>query len=123
MMSTEPKVNVLLDRLIELTDKGEIEWRASTGGPYSFEYKGGDGDSVVIDCRDDDGQGPYDLLVFSADGALVTRLDWSNSRSGAVTETDRRLLKLHTLASDQASGTTQVVDRLLNGLPRPEVAP
>lgn len=117
-MSARPKLETLLGRLIALTGEGKIDWVLSDQAPASYEYKSSSGERVMIDSRDDDAMGPYDLLVYSSDGVLISEIHWSNESSDLpATQLDERLAELYGLAKDHASGAADLLDKLLKDLP------
>jgi hypothetical protein len=115
------KFQVLLQRLIASTRSGDVVWKKSSEAPESFEYVNSADDKVIIDSRDDDAVPPYDLLVFAPDGTKIGDLLWTGDATTAQTQND--LLLLYELARDRASGTSEVLDRLIQELPNPDDIP
>jgi hypothetical protein len=121
MSDTDPKVEQLLQRLLGATREEKIEWEIAGDRPTSFRYRGPEGDTVLIDSRDDDDDGPYDLYVFGEGGVAVLEVKWSSPAPRPSTNTDMQLQSLYSSAKNRALGASDVIDRLLRDIPEPDL--
>lgn len=122
-MPIDEKLSTLLTELIAASRAGRVEWQsAGDQAPESYQLDSSAGDAVLIDSRDDDGAPPIDLIVYSPDGTVVGDLKWGNpSSTTPENETEVQLLELFELARDQATGATEVFDRILKEIADPEI--
>ena len=113
IMADHAHLIVLCERLADATQAGATEWRAESDDHFRWERPQG---VVSIGPRDRDGQPPYELAVFNAEGEKVEEL------ASALVDDDRPaawnepLAELYRVARRSALHADQIIDALMDAL-------
>ena len=105
---------VFCDRLAHATLSAAAEWRGEGDDQYKWERVEG---SVSIGARDRDGQAPYELAVFNSAGEKVEELA-SALVGDEPAEWNEPLAELYRVARRSALHADEIIDTLMNALPR-----
>jgi hypothetical protein len=108
------RVVVLSERLAEATRAGRAKWRRD--GEDTFLWDGEQG-SVSVESRDNDGEPPYQLVVFNEDGLKVEELTSQLLENDQPAEWNEPLAVLYRSARRSALNADEVIDALIEALP------
>lgn len=105
---------ILCERLTGATLADAAEWRDSGVDNYLWEHEQG---SVSIGARDRDGQPPYELAIFNADGEKVEELASALVEDDLPAEWNQPLAGLYRAGRRSALHADAIIDALMNALP------
>lgn len=105
---------VLCERLADATRARATEWRAEGDDHFRWERPQG---GVSIGPRDRDGQPPYELAVFNAEGEKVEELASALVDDDRPAEWNEPLAELYRVARRSALHADQIIDALMDALP------
>jgi len=107
----DDKLAQLIDVLERATGEGRIRWE-ETDRPSAYMAAVRD-QKVVIASKDDDGQEPYELAVYSSSGRLIESFHSDDEgHHGAMGS-------LHITARRNSQGVQKVIDNLIEYLEPP----
>jgi hypothetical protein len=114
------RLSELSQRLTSATTTRAIKWVPEPGKDTSFVYGRKNG-SVVIRSRDGDGEPPYELVLYNAEGNRIETLEsyWEDRDEPAFW--NRSLEELYRAARGNALGIDELIDEIMSELPEPEV--
>lgn len=107
------RVVVLCERLADATRAGTAKWRGE--GEDTFLWEGEQG-SVSVQSRDNDGEPPYQLVVFNANGVKVEELASQLVENDRPAEWNEPLAVLYRSARRSALNADEVIDALIEAL-------
>lgn len=109
------RLTLLLNRLIVSSKAGKIDWTA-TDRQGSFQYAA-ENASVIITCRDNDGQPPIEMTLLDESGNYVEKIETAEGQdeNGEWWESDwnKPLTELWDIARRKVLNVDAVLDSLL----------
>jgi len=105
---------VLCERLAHATRTRDAEWRVDSNDRFVWERPQA---SISIGSRDKDGEPPYQLVLFNANGDKVEELTSQLVGDDEPAAWNEPLAGLYRAARRSALGADQLIDALIAALP------
>jgi hypothetical protein len=112
---TGDRVVVLAERLAAATATNHVDWQLD--GDDKFLWKRAEG-KVSIGSRDADGEPPYELAVFNGDDVKVDQLTSQLLANDQPAPWNEPLAELYRSARRKAYRADELLDTLINLLPK-----
>jgi hypothetical protein len=109
------RLSTLASRLARATSSRGARWELRE--PELFQWSSGDG-SVSVASRDRDGEPPYELTVYNAAQESVDRLASELLDGDEPAPWNAALAELHRVARRSALRADEIIDALIDALPR-----
>jgi hypothetical protein len=106
---------VLCERLAHATRTGDAEWRVDAEDRFVWERP--QQASISIGSRDKDGEPPYQLVLFNANGDKVEELTSQLVGHDEPARWNEPLAALYRAARRSALGADELIDELIALLP------
>ena len=114
-------VVILCGRLAHATRAGLAKWRVDAEDRFVWELP--QQASVSIGSRDKDGEPPYELALFNANGTKVEELSSQLVGDDRPAEWNEPLATLYRAARRSALGADELIEALLAALPTESETP
>lgn len=115
-MSTDlekERLSTLAQHLIDATAQRRAQWDVHADDVYRWGVAEG---SVTIASRDRDGEPPYELALYTADGSKVDELESELLAGDEPAPWNEALAELYRIARRSAFGAEEIIDALLERL-------
>ncbi|HET6641863.1 MAG TPA: hypothetical protein VFG93_01180 [Gaiellaceae bacterium] len=107
------RVVVLCERLADATRAGTAKWHGESEDRFLWEGQQG---SVSVQSRDNDGEPPYQLVVFNTNGVKVEELTSQLLENDQPAEWNEPLAVLYRSARRSALKADEIIDALIEAL-------
>jgi hypothetical protein len=115
-MSTDlekERLAALAQHLVEATAQRRADWDVRDEDVYVWGAAEG---SVTVASRDRDGEPPYELALFTADGRKIDQLESELLIGDEPAPWNEALAELYRIARRSALGADEIIDALLERL-------
>jgi hypothetical protein len=104
----------LCDRLVVATTAGGAEWRDDKDDRFVLHRDAG---TVAISSRDKDGEPPYELAIYNANGDKVETLTSEWLEDDQPARWNQALADVYRAGRRSALGADRIIDALMEELP------
>jgi hypothetical protein len=111
------RIVVLCERLAHATRTGSAKWRVDSDDRFVWQQP--EHASVSIGSRDKDGEPPYEIALFNANGDKVEELTSQLVGEDEPAVWNDSLAVLYRAARRSALGADELIDTLIAALPTP----